>query len=143
MPIKSYLLACCALLLITVTACKKKKGSGGDPAPQEVKLESSLDGVQENAYTAAPGTTYPFTINITSDLPASGVTVTVVAVTDPGGQNIPQDAVPSPVKTKSVSFTLKDLPPIRIVKVTVTISSINNPNNKIIKEFWITNKADQ
>jgi len=64
-------------------------------------------------------------------------------VTDPGGQNIPQDPIPSPVKSKNITINLKDLPPIRTVKVTVTISSISNPNNKIIKEFWITNKADQ
>ena len=142
MPIKSYLLACCTLLLITVVACKKKKGSGGDPAPQEEQLKISLDGVQEGNYTASPGATYPFTIKITSVLPTSGVTVTVVAVTDPGGETVPQDAVPSPVKTGTVSFTLKDLEPIRTVKVIVTGSSVSNPNNKVIKEFWITNKSD-
>ncbi|WP_298740276.1 hypothetical protein [uncultured Chitinophaga sp.] len=144
MPIRSYLLACCALLLITVTACKKKKGSGGDtPPPQEVQLTSSLDGVQEGNYTAALGPTHSFTANITSELPASGVSVTVSVVTDPGGQNIPQDPIPSPVNSKNITINLKDLPPIRTVKVIVTISSLSNPNNQIIKEFWITNKADQ
>jgi hypothetical protein len=141
MPIKSYLLACCALLLITVTACKKKKGPAGDPAPQEEQLKMSLDGVLEGNYTAAPGATYPFTINITSTLPKSGVSVTIAAVTEYGGESIPQDTIPSPVKTVPITVTLKDLPPIRTVKVTVTITSLDNPNNKVIKEFMITNKS--
>lgn len=141
MPIKSYLLACCALLLITVTACKKKKGSGGDPAPQEEQLKMSLDGVLEGSYTAAPGATYPFTINITSSLPKSGVSVTVTAVTEYGGEPVPQDTIPSSVKATPVNITLKDLPPIRTVVVTVTITSLDNPNNKVIKEFKITNKS--
>lgn len=144
MPIKSYLLACCALLLLTVTACKKKKDPGGEnPPPQEEQLKFSLDGVQEGSYTAAPGATYPFTINITSKLPNSGVSITVVAVTDPGGEPVLQDSVPSPVKSGTVNFTLSNLEPIRTVKVIVTISSLDNPNNKVIKEFWITNKSDQ
>ncbi|GAA0533463.1 hypothetical protein [Chitinophaga japonensis] len=143
MPIRSYLLACCALLLLTVTACKKKKGSGGDPAPQEELIKATLDGVAEGSYTASPGATYPFTINITSPLPASGVTIKVTATTDPGGVPVPQDTVPSPVKTATTTFTLTDLEPIRTVKVIVTIASVSNPNNQLIKEFWITNKSDE
>jgi len=143
MPIRSYLLACCALLLLTVTACKKKKGPGEDPAPQEELIKATLDGVAEGSYTASPGATYPFTINITSPLPESGVTITVTATTDPGGVPVPQDTVPSPVKVATTTFTLTDLEPIRTVKVIVTISSVSNPNNKLIKEFWITNKSDE
>jgi hypothetical protein len=143
MPLKSYLLACCALLLLTVTACKKKKGPGEDPAPQEEQLKITLDGVQEGTYTASPGATYPFTINITTPLPKSGVSVTVTAVTEAGGVPVPQDAVPSPVTSASISFTLTNLEPIRTVKVIVTVKSLDNPNNQVIKEFLITNKSDQ
>ncbi len=142
MPVKSYLLACCAMLMLIFTGCGKKKGSGGDtPPPQEQEIKVTLDGVVEKEYTASPGETYPFKVNITSDLPKSGVSITVTAVTDPGGISIPQDEIPSPV-TASTTVTIKGLEPIRTVKVTITIKSLDNPNNVVIKEFWITNKSD-
>jgi hypothetical protein len=139
MPLKSYLLACCALLLLTVTACKKKKS--GDPAPQEQQIQATADGVEEGKYTAAPGTTYPLTVNISSSLPTTGVSITVTAVTDPGGVSIPQNAIPSPVKSGATAITLIGLESLRTVKVTITIASLSNPNNKKIIEFWITNKS--
>ena len=134
------------MVMLAFTNCgKKNSGPGGDDQPpptQEKGIEVTLDGVAENQYTAAPGETYPFKVNITSELPQSGVSITVTAVTDPGGISIPQDEIPSPV-TASTTINLKGLEPIRTVKVTVTIKSLANPNNVTIKTFWITNKSDE
>ncbi|WP_217602739.1 hypothetical protein [Chitinophaga sp. GbtcB8] len=143
MPFKSYLIAALALLMLTFTACsKKKKAPGEDPGPQEEVLKATLDGVAEGNYTASPGATYSFTVNISSKLPTKGVSITVDAVTDPGGEVIPQDAIPSPVTAATTTINLKGLEPIRTVKVTITITSLDNPNNIVKKEFWITNKTD-
>jgi hypothetical protein len=144
MPFKSYLIAGLALLMLTVTACSKKKTKpGDDPAPQEEQLKATLDGVAEGIYNASPGATYSFTVNITSELPAKGVSITVSAVTEYGGQVIPQDSIPSPVTAASTTINLKGLEPIKTVKVTITVASLDNPNNIVKKEFFITNKTDE
>ena len=140
MPLKSYLLPILALFALTFYSCKKKDGSTA-VKPGEEGLTVKLVNVTESAYTAAAGTTYTFQAVVTSKLPASGVTVTVTAVTDPGGVSIPQNAV-APGTSDTLNITLIGLEPIRTVLVTVVITSASNPDNTITKKFWITNKAD-
>lgn len=140
MPLKSYLLAILALFALTFSSCKKKDG-GAVVKPAEEGLKVTLSNVTEASYTAAAGSTYTFQAAITSKVPGSGVTVTVKAVTDPGGINIPQNAV-APSTTGAIEITLIGLEPLRVTLVTVVITSVDNPDNTITKTFWITNKAE-
>jgi len=139
MPIKSYLLPILALFALTFSSCKKKDGTSVKPAEEGLKV--TLANVTEASYTAAAGSTYTFQAAVTSKLPASGVTVTVTAVTDPGGINIPQNAV-APSTTGAIEITLIGLEPLHVTLVTVVITSVDNPDNTITKTFWITNKAE-
>lgn len=141
MPLKSYLLPVLALLVFSFTACKKNP-KAGEPAPQEEGLVVSLTDVVEGQYTAAPGSTYTFKVNVTSAMPSKGVIVEVTAVTDPGGIAIPQNAIA--VSTNgTISVTLIGLEALRTVKVTVVITSAGKSNNVTTKSFWITNKEPQ
>jgi len=140
MPLKYYLLPILAMFALTFTSCSKKD-SGSAVKPSEEGLKVSLANVTEASYTAAAGTTYTFQAAVSSKLPASGVTIKVTAVTDPGGVNIPQNPV-APSTTGAIEITLIGLEPLRTVLVTVVITSVDNPDNTITKTFWITNKAD-
>ncbi|OMP77792.1 MULTISPECIES: hypothetical protein [unclassified Chitinophaga] len=140
MPLKSYLLPILALFALTFSSCKKKDGTT-TVKPAEEGLKVTLANVTEASYTAAAGTTYTFQAQVTSKLPASGVTITVTAVTDPGGINIPQNAV-APSSSGAIEITLIGLEPLRTVLVTVVITSVDNPDNTISKTFWITNKSE-
>lgn len=139
MPLKSYLLPILALLALTFTSCKKKDGVAVKPS--EEGLKATLENVTENGYTAAAGETYSFQVHISTKLPASGVTIKVSAITDPGGMDIPQTAV-APSTNGDIEITLVGLIPIKVTLVTVTITSIDNPDNVITKTFWITNKSE-
>jgi hypothetical protein len=141
MPLKSYLLPILALLAFTFTACKKNP-KAGEPAPQEAGLVVTLTDVVEGEYTASPGSTYAFKVNVTSEMPAKGVIVEVTAVTDPGGIPIPQNAI-AVSKDGTITVTLVGLEPLRTVKVTVVITSAGKSNNVTTKSFWITNKEPQ
>jgi hypothetical protein len=140
MPLKSYLLPILTLFALTFSSCKKKDGTSV-VKPAEEGLKVSLANVTEASYTAAAGTTYTFQASVTSKLPTSGVTITVTAVTDPGGINIPQNAV-APSTTGAIEITLIGLEPLRVTLVTVVITSVDNPDNTITKTFWITNKSE-
>jgi hypothetical protein len=141
MPLKSYLLPILALFVFSFTACKKNS-KAGEPAPQEEGLVVSLTDVVEGQYTASPGSTYTFGVNVTSAMPDKGVIVEVTAVTDPGGIPIPQNAIA--VSTNgTISVTLIGLEALRTVKVTVVITSAGKSNNVTTKTFWITNKEPQ
>ncbi|HJT75459.1 MAG TPA: hypothetical protein VJ720_15590 [Chitinophaga sp.] len=139
MPLKSYLLATVALLALTFSACKKKGAI--EPKPEEELLKVSLENVAEGQYTAAPGTTYTFQVKVNSVMPPEGVNIEVNAITDPGGIVFPQNPV-APSLDSTINITLTGLEPIRTVKVTILITSVSNPANKISKYFWITNKSD-
>jgi hypothetical protein len=140
MPLKSYLLPILALFALIFSSCGKKD-SGTAVKPTEEGLKVSLANVTEASYTAAAGTTYTFQAAVTSKVPTNGVTITVKAVTDPGGINIPQNAV-APSSTGAIEITLIGLEPLRTVLVTVVITSVDNPDNTITKTFWITNKSE-
>jgi hypothetical protein len=140
MPLRSYLLPILALLVISFTACKKKNSNAGDPAPQEEGLVITLENVTEGQYTASPGPDYSFQVKVTSAMPTQGVSVTVTAITDPGGILIPQNLI-APTTDGTITINLTGLEPIRTVKVTVTITSVGKSNNTVTKSFWITNKA--
>ncbi|WP_072362871.1 hypothetical protein [Chitinophaga sancti] len=140
MPLKLYLLPILTLFIMTFSSCSKKD-SGSAVKPTEEGLKVSLTNVTEASYTAAAGSTYTFQAAVTSKLPSSGVNITVKAVTDPGGVNIPQNAV-APSTSGAIAITLIGLEPLRTVLVTVVITSTSNPDNTITKTFWITNKAE-
>ncbi|UPK70692.1 hypothetical protein [Chitinophaga filiformis] len=139
MPLKSYLFTALALFAITFSACKKKGAI--EPKPEEEGLKVALENVAEGQYTAAPGSSYTFQVKINSVMPAAGVNIKVDAITDPGGIVFPQNPV-APSKDSVINITLVGLERLRTVKVTVTITSAGNENNKITKTFWITNKSD-
>ncbi|PUZ21278.1 hypothetical protein DCM91_17210 [Chitinophaga costaii] len=130
---------CFFLLVAGLMACSKKHKGNGDVKPQEQGLVLKLDGVSESTPTAAPGETYPFSVGVTSTLPAAGVTVTVV-VTTVSGTDIPQPPMPAQT-TAPISITLVNLPDLKTCNVTITITSVSNPENTVTKTFQITNKA--
>ncbi|QHS61950.1 outer membrane protein assembly factor BamD [Chitinophaga agri] len=140
MPLKSYLFIVLAFLGLTLAACGKKGAI--EPKPEEEGLKVSLENVAEGQYTAAPGSSYTFQVKVNSKMPDKGVNVKVDVITDPGGIVFPQNPV-APSSDSVINVTLIGLEPIRTVKVTLTITSVGNENNKIIKTFWITNKSDE
>ena len=140
MSLKTLSLACCFLLSVVAMSCgKKNSGTGAPVNPQEQGLVLTLTGVSESTPTAAPGDSYPFSVGVTSTMPAAGVTV-VVTVTTVSGTVIPQPAMP-PVTTAPISINLVNLPDLKTCNVTVTITSNSNPKNVVTKTFQITNKA--
>jgi hypothetical protein len=142
MPLKSYLLSALVLLTVVFSSCSKKKGVTAVTGPQEEGLKVSLQNVAEGQYTASPGPTYTFQVVVSSAMPAQGVSVSVQVVTDPGGIAIPQNAI-APSTNGTINVTLTGLEALRTVKVTVTITSIDNTDNSIVKSFYITNKSDE
>ncbi|MCF6402181.1 hypothetical protein L3C95_04800 [Chitinophaga filiformis] len=140
MPLKSYLFTALALFALIFSACKKKGAI--EPKPEEEGLKVTLENVTEGQYTASPGSSYTFQVKINSVMPAEGVNIKVDAITDPGGIVFPQNPV-APSKDSTINVTLVGLEPVRTVKVTITITSAGNENNKITKTFWITNKSDE
>jgi hypothetical protein len=141
MPLKSYLLPILTLLAVTFTSCKKNP-KAGEPAPQEQGLEVALTDVVASQYNAAPGSTYTFGVKVTSEMPAKGVIVKVKAETEAGAMDIPQDAI-APTMGNPISVSLKGLKALQTVKVTVTITSVSQPNNVTTTSFFITNKEPQ
>ncbi len=143
MSLRTLRIVCCFLLFVTTvsfTACSTKKNGTGDPAkPQEQGLVITFTGVSETTPSMSPGESYPFTINLTSAMPAEGVTV-VVTVATVSGTPIPQPAM-APVTTAPISVTLVGLPDIKTCNVTITVTSNSNPKNTVTKTFQITNKA--
>lgn len=140
MPLKSYLFTALAVFAITFSACKKKGAI--EPKPEEEGLNVTLENVAEGQYTASPGSSYTFQVKINSVMPESGVKVEVNAITDPGGIVFPQNPV-APSKDSVINVTLVGLEAPRTVKVTITITSAGNEDNKITKVFWITNKSEE
>lgn len=140
MPLKSYLFTVLALFALTFSACKKKGAI--EPKPEEEGLKVTLENVAEGQYTASPGSSYTFQVKIDSKMPEAGVNIKVDAITDPGGVVFPQNPV-APSKDSVIDVTLVGLEAPRTVKVTITITSGGNENNKIVKTFWITNKSDE
>lgn len=133
----------CFLLLAAglLTACSKKKSGNGPAKPQEQGLVVTLTDVSETTPTAAPGASYPFSVNVTSTMPAQGVTVTVEVKTQ-AGTVIPQPPMPPQTGTP-IQVTLVDLPELKTCTVTITIASVNDPEkNTVTKTFVITNKTD-
>jgi hypothetical protein len=140
MRLKPYLIAALCLFALSFAACKSKKG-GGSTKPSEEDLKIELVGVQVSpTVNASQGPTFPFTVKVTSKMPASGVKIGVEAVVIFSNASVPQNAA-SVSSAASTEVTVNNLPSMNEVRVKVTVTSETKPTNKKVFEFIVFNKV--
>jgi len=141
MSIQPYLktIFACLFIGLSCSFCSKKDKT--KPKPVEKDLAVTIDGViVDSDMNATQGTTHNITINITSEMPPGGVTIEVTAMETPQNTMIPQDG-PITTSEKSTSFTLKDLTSLKLVQVTVKVTSVSKPGNTVTLQFGTWNKV--
>ncbi|RAJ10467.1 hypothetical protein LX64_00069 [Chitinophaga skermanii] len=137
-PILTKLLAC--LILLLAAACGGKKN---DPKPvgAEEDLAVKLEGViVDSEMNAAQGTTLPFAVKVTSKMPPQGVKIEVSALLTPADTNVPQNPAIT-TSNANTDITLIDLASLRLTNITVIVSSVSKPTNKVTFHFGVWNKV--
>ncbi|WP_295127258.1 hypothetical protein [uncultured Chitinophaga sp.] len=141
MRLKPYLIATLCVFALSFAACKKSKKGGSTNNPSEEDLKVELVGVVASpTANVSQGPTFPFSVKVTSKMPASGVKIGVEAVVIFSNVSVPQNAaIVSSAATTEV--TVNNLPSMNEVRVKVTVTSETKPTNKKEFEFIVFNKV--
>ena len=126
--IKSFLI----LSVVVYTSCSNK-GSSGPPADQPIVFSHNAGAATQN-----PGATMPFTVTLTSAMPASGIKVDVTTVTEVGGTAVSNSTVSG--SSASVNMSVTNLPRQVWCVTTVKVSSAGTPSNSATQIFRVVYK---
>lgn len=127
-------------LLLALSSCKKG-GGGGTPEPPPTPEENIAFSFDPDPGTASAVSTvdnYPYTVKVTSKLPASGVHVDHATQLDTDNSTPTYTRVSS--ANASISLTTSKLDPGKLYKVTVVVTSQNKSSNSQTKTFKVAKK---
>lgn len=120
------LLLCSAILLFSMSRCSKGNGGGGGggETPIQVTLTPPAGSVQP----AAPGPTFPLTVQVTAGMPAAGVNIKVSVAQDGSSNNFfnYNQNTTSAQTDITITGTVAGV----VCVVTVTVTSQSSPSNK-------------
>ncbi|MFM1928846.1 MAG: hypothetical protein RL387_174 [Bacteroidota bacterium] len=128
---------------IVLMACSK---SGDSPAPTpnppaptpEATVVFTIDPDPGTSIYAALGASQSMTVNISSTLPAAGVTVDVKTTKDSDGSTVSSSSVAS--TTAKNTITIDNLTAGVLCTTTVTVTSKSKADNNAAKSFKIARK---
>jgi len=129
------------LFLLLALSSRKKGGGGGTPEPPPTPEENIAFSFDPDPGTASAVSTvdnYPYTVKVTSKLPASGVHVDHATQLDTDNSTPTYTRVSS--ANASISLTTAKLDPGKLYKVTVVVTSQNKSSNSQTKTFKVAKK---
>ena len=117
-------------------------GKGSDPAPNpgEANLQVTLTPPNGSTQPAAPQTTFPLTVTVTSTMPPQGVQIDVSAKKDDGSSDPAFFTASQTTSNPVTNFTITNTPVNVVCIVNVTVTSKTKATNKWIGNFRYSRK---
>jgi hypothetical protein len=126
-----------AIILVTTQYCSKSSGSGGGCSEPTMTVTS--DPPANTVQPPAPGPTFPLTVNITSNMPGSGVTIEVKAHPE-GSTNSFYTNSMSTTSPNNNNFTITGTPPATNCQVDITVTSKSCNTNRVTLSYKYSSK---
>ncbi|MFM7223026.1 MAG: hypothetical protein ACKO03_06330 [Bacteroidota bacterium] len=138
--LKRFFLPSIVFLVFAIAGCKKGGGGGTPPPPPtpEESIAFSFDPDPGSASAVSTVDNYPYTVKVSSKLPASGVHVDHATQLDTDNSAPTFTRVSS--ASASISLTTSKLDPGKLYKVTVVVTSQNKSSNSLTKTFKVAKK---
>ncbi|MBM3444190.1 MAG: hypothetical protein FJX83_04300 [Bacteroidetes bacterium] len=138
--LKRLFLSSIVFLVFAIAGCEKG-GDGGTPPPPPTPEESiafSFDPDPGSASAVSTVDNYPYTVKVSSKLPASGVHVDHATQLDTDNSTPTYTRVSS--TSSSIALTTAKLDPGKLYRVTVVVTSQNKSSNSVSKTFKVAKK---
>jgi hypothetical protein len=132
---KAYLF--CLLLICFVTGCGKSGGGGNTPA-QEAALVFTTNPDPGTSVLAALSSSQDIMINITSTLPAAGVTADIMVTKNSDNSTVFSQSLTNTLSNFTVN--INNLSTGALCTVVITLTSKSLSSNKATKSFKIAKK---
>jgi len=138
---KSHLLTGLILFGLVIGGCKKTGGTTPtpNPTPTEENIAFSIEPDPGSSTVTSQTATYPFTVKLTSKIPASGIHVDYATQLDTDNSN-PTFTRESSTSATSYSLTTATLESGKLYKVTVKVTSQKTSTNSLSKTFRVARK---
>lgn len=137
---KSHLLTGLILLGLAIGSCKKTGGTAPPPPPPtEENIAFSIEPDPGSSTVTSQTATYPYTIKLTSKIPANGIHVDYATQLDTDNSN-PTFTRESSTSATSYSLTTSNLESGKLYKVTVVVTSQKTSTNTLSKTFRVARK---
>lgn len=124
------------VLLFVMPSCSKGGGGSDNPSEENLKVTTS-PAINGQVEAPSVGPDFPLTVTVTSRMPPQGVRIDVTAVPDGSGTAFFTESKTTSAAT--TNFTITNTPPAVQCRVTVTVTSISKPANKVTG-FYIYSK---
>lgn len=137
---KSHLLTTLICLGLAVGSCKKNGGTAPPPPPPvEDNIAFSIEPDPGSNIVTSSTATYPYTVKLTSKIPANGIHVDYATQLDTDNAN-PTFTRESSTTATSYSLTTSNLESGKLYKVTVKVTSQKTSTNTLTKTFKVARK---
>ena len=137
---KSHLLTGLILFGLVIGSCKKTPTTPKpDPTPTEENIAFSIEPDPGSTTVTSQTATYPFTVKLTSKIPATGIHVDYATQLDTDNSN-PTFTRESSTSATSYSLTTTTLESGKLYKVTVKVTSQKTSTNSLSKTFRVARK---
>lgn len=138
---KSHLLTGLILFGLVIGGCKKTGGTTPtpNPTPTEENIAFSIEPDPGSSTVTSQTATYPFTVKLTSKIPATGIHVDYATQLDTDNSN-PTFTRESSTSATSYNLTTANLESGKLYKVTVVVTSQKTSTNTQSKTFRVARK---